>query len=269
MVRCVVSTDLEFAARLTAALLCAPRFAGRAEAQQYAVGGIEPGLRLLELAAAGLHEEAAGAISYHGVGSVAVRQVEAKVAGAFARGVAALCGTRAGRARQREAPVRRVPPEPVALVRRLEQLPASARLADVPLEVRAPGWLAPLLALRAAREAYREAGFRSAKHSHSATFVLGEPWARSESGSATARSVGLGRSYQRKAGWVATSAHYVTVDESILRVPRARRAGAGWMLLAPGVRVRQGRGTALVADAKKAIACSLTTTADPCKQGIP
>jgi hypothetical protein len=71
--------------------------------------------------------------------------------------------------------------------------------------------------VRAVTLAYREAGYRTATHSHgmSVTCVLGGPaacHADSESGQASPRSVGLSNAYARKAFSVATSSHELVVS---------------------------------------------------------
>jgi hypothetical protein len=59
---------------------------------------------------------------------------------------------------------------------------------------------------------------------------------------------GMPEKYCKKASRVATSRHTLVADATLFRVPKAERVGARWILLAPGVRVRQGRGTSLVVE---------------------
>lgn len=103
--------------------------------------------------------------------------------------------------------------------------------------------------LIAFRRALREAGFRTATHSHQedVKFVLpGSASVSSKSDSIWASQAGLSKSYT---GYrVATSEHVWRVSPEILKVPAARRWDGKHLWLTPNLRVRQGRGTSLVSE---------------------
>lgn len=102
-------------------------------------------------------------------------------------------------------------------------------------------------ALRVAERRYQRAGFRSAAHAHNVEVRLGAPDARSSSCAVSSYSAGMSKAYCRKQFTVTESTHTLTVDASLLSVP-APAKGSRELLLSPTVRVRQGRGTALVVE---------------------
>jgi hypothetical protein len=60
--------------------------------------------------------------------------------------------------------------------------------------------------------------------------------------------VGLPNSYARKAYWVLTSEHRIYASREILRPEVQALTEPGYLYLSPTVRVRNGRGTALVVE---------------------
>jgi hypothetical protein len=105
--------------------------------------------------------------------------------------------------------------------------------------------------LIAFRRALREAGFRTATHSHQEDVKFVSPGSASvssKSDSIWASQAGLSGAYQKRAYRVATSEHVWRVSPEILKVPAARRWDGKHLWLTPNLRVRQGRGTTLVSE---------------------
>jgi hypothetical protein len=121
-------------------------------------------------------------------------------------------------------------------------------LGSDPLARRRPGTAPGRAVLTELSRLYREANFRSARHSHETNLDLGTPSARSESGSVWSAEVGMSSAYCRSAYRVATSEHSLSADSRIFAAEVSARVGRGWLLLAPDLRVRQGRGTSLVVE---------------------
>jgi len=117
------------------------------------------------------------------------------------------------------------------------------------LAVRPEGNVLRRATLIAFRRAFKSAGFRTATHSHQEDIKFVSPGSASvgsESGSIWASEAGLSKSYT---GYrVATSKHVWRVSPEILKVPAARRWDGKHLWLTPNLRVRQGRGTALVVE---------------------
>ena len=115
-----------------------------------------------------------------------------------------------------------------------------------------------ILAFERALEGVREPGypalvsrFRTAMHSHENVVKYVEPGragAISISESIWASQAGLPRAYSQKGYRVAISKHVWSISPEILKVPAARRWDGKHLWLTPNLRVRQGRGTALVSE---------------------
>jgi hypothetical protein len=104
---------------------------------------------------------------------------------------------------------------------------------------------------RRAREAYSRARLRGATHGH--TVVLGVvdvgcEGAYSSTDRCRPSEVGLPSSYAQKAYWVTTSEHRICASREILRPEVQALTEPGYLYLSPTVRVRNGRGTALVVE---------------------
>lgn len=204
------------AARIIAAALTAPRFRGRTEILRRAQDGDEVAIRALEMTP---------------------RQRE----------IAALHGELGPEI------IRVLKLDSVAERDRLRNQRRARRHCSDPIATRKPGNVAARAIRRAFVAALNEANFREATHSHDTSIDVvarGAEGARSESGTAHPRDVGLSNAYARQAYSVATSDHIFEVSAAIFDVPRGERWDGKRLYLSPTCRVRQGRGTSLVCERK-------------------
>ena len=146
----------------------------------------------------------------------------------------------------------RIAPALCAAIDRTRAQRHAARAAADELAARRPGHAADVIARRRAKEAIDLAGFRRAYHQHTRIIrgvALEHEGATSTTGSVRPRDVGLPAAYAERAAFVATSRHEWRVSAAIL-APHVRvlnaQAPRGIVYLSIAVRVRQGRGTALV-----------------------
>ncbi len=163
--------------------------------------------------------------------------------------------------RQREiAALRQQLSGPVIAALRLPSIVAQAELradrkakrgaakADA-LAARLPGNV-PARALRAAfHAALRTASFRECTNGHETTLHLvdvGHEGAEGGADRVSARSAGMSHAYCRKAYTVSVSEHTFKVSRAFWAIPKAERAAHGLLYLSPELRVKQGRGAALV-----------------------
>jgi len=105
-------------------------------------------------------------------------------------------------------------------------------------------------AIEAARAIIGAARFRTAMHDHETVVRFAEPGekpgARSSTLSLSAKDAGLCRAYQKKAPFVTASRHEWVVDNAPLVLAECRQGVC--VLIGETIRVRQGRGTALVCE---------------------
>lgn len=210
----IETTTHDRAARLLAASLAAPRFAGRAALFRLAERGSDAALAALEMAPA----------------ARARALVRGELPGVV---VDALGGVPAAVQAKRGARFRLL-------------TEGRDELAE-----REPGNVLERALRRRFRAMLREAGFRAAAHSHRQSIVLTAPGAEtasSASGSEWASNVGMSAAYCKAAYRVATSRHSWVISTALWDVPADERAGRGWVRLSRELVVRQGRGTSLVCE---------------------
>jgi hypothetical protein len=127
----------------------------------------------------------------------------------------------------------------------------SARKGDV-LASRKPRHAERVIVKRRAKQLVTSAMFSTATHGHTLTFEIVEPGAeRAVSSTEKVRpsAVGLPNAYARKAFWVTLSQHDFEMSAEILSASVKvlnDAAPCGILYLRADLRVRQGRGTALV-----------------------
>jgi hypothetical protein len=140
--------------------------------------------------------------------------------------------------------------EEIARIRR-ERKELGKAHRDV-LAARAEGNVLQRATLLAFKRALADADFRTTKHAHKTIIKYVEPGqagVQTTSESVWASQIpGLSAAYQKRAYRVTTSEHVWSVSPEILKVPPGRRWDGTYLWITPNLRVRQGRGTALVAE---------------------
>lgn len=246
--------------RLAACALIRTRFRGRAEMEREAMRGDEEALIALEQRLGLLTDDEAACARLRTIAQQKYEQAANRLAATWLLALptadrvrCAAIGYARGIVSDRVA--RAVAPDRVAQIDalRAERATRKAPVPRLKLKQRLCRLPVAQAALAEARRVIKQAGLHRAKHDHEDhyTYVFeGREWATSLADRVRPRDVGLPNAYARKGFWVAVSRHCWQISRAILlpEVRAANDAQRDYVYLAPDVRVRSGRGTALVVE---------------------